>query len=271
MFSLASWSTACLAPFEDALAARFADAFPPRLQEACRYPLQTGGKRIRPLLCFAAAEAVGAPAEAAMLPALAVELLHTYSLVHDDLPCMDDDDLRRGRPTVHKVYGEALGVLVGDALLTDAFAVLAPAPALVAELAHAGGAAGMIAGQVLDISGGIGDLDALLALHRAKTGALIRGAVRMGAIAGGASPGQLVSLTRYGEAVGLAFQVWDDWLDAEQDAGDDGPPSFVRFFGKDGTAERARALADDAIAALADVPGADALVAIARFTVDRDR
>lgn len=268
-FDLGGWTKSRRALLEPRLLDTFPDAFPPRLQEACRYPIHTGGKRMRPLLCFAAAECVGGQAEAVLAPAMAVELLHTYSLVHDDLPCMDDDDERRGRPTVHKVYGDAMAVLVGDALLTESFAVLAEHPRLVAELARAGGASGMIAGQVLDISGGITTLDALHQLHRAKTGALIRCAVRMGAIASGATDAQLAALTTFGEAVGLAFQVHDDLLDADQDAGADGPPSFVRFFGKDGTAARAAALIDEAAAAVAHLPHPEALLALARYTVER--
>lgn len=268
-FDLESWTRRHRELLEPRLASMFADAFPPRLQEACRYPIQTGGKRMRPLLCFAAAESVGGDATAVLAPAMAVELLHTYSLVHDDLPCMDDDDERRGRPTVHKVYGDAMAVLVGDALLTESFAVLAHAPRLVAELARAGGAVGMIAGQVLDISGGMTTLEALHQLHRAKTGALIRCAVRMGGIGAGASESELAALTTFGEAVGLAFQVHDDLLDADQDAGDDGPPSFVRFFGREGTAHRARLLVDEAAAAVAHLPRPDALLALARFTVER--
>lgn len=286
-FSLAAWTREVLPPFEAALLSRFADARPPSLVEACRYPLRTGGKRIRPLLAFAAAEACG-DRRAALGAAVAVELLHTYSLVHDDLPCMDDDDERRGRPTVHKVYDEGVAVLVGDALLTEAFAVLA-APGgnresqgaqLVRELAAAGGAGGMIAGQAYDIGmdGPIADIDRLRMLHRAKTGALIRAAVRMGAIAAGASTAWLEALTHYAEEVGLAFQVHDDVLDADQDAGrpDGGPPSFVKLLGVDGARAAARAHMEAALAALEPLSRANQkqtawapLAAIAIFTVER--
>lgn len=273
-FSLPAWSATVLPRFEARLLACFADARPERLVEACRYPLQTGGKRVRPLLCFAAAEAVGASAERALDVAVAVELLHTYSLVHDDLPCMDDDDERRGRPTVHKVYGDGVAVLVGDALLTEAFAVLAGAPeaaALVRELAQAGGAGGMIAGQAYDIGmdGPIGDVERLRTLHRAKTGALIRGAVRMGAIAAGASADHLARLTRYAEEVGLAFQVHDDVLDADQDNKAGGPPSFVKLLGLDGARGVAQAHMQAARAALDGLPAPEALAGIAVYTVER--
>lgn len=271
-FDLAAWSEPRLRLVEARLAACFADAWPERLREACHYPLQTGGKRMRPLLCLAAAEAVGGDAGAAVDAAAAVELVHTYSLVHDDLPCMDDDQLRRGRPTVHVVYGEALGVLVGDALLTEAFAVLAATahgPRLAAELARAAGAGGMIAGQVADIAGGITELDALVRLHRAKTGALLRAAARMGAICAGADPAALAAVDAYGDALGLAFQVHDDLLDADQDAGDDGPPSFVKLLGAAGTAAAARRYADEALDAVAGLRAPQALQALARYTVER--
>ncbi len=275
-FSFRQWSQGVLPLFEARLLARFADVHPDLLVEACRYPLQTGGKRVRPLLAFAAAEACGGSAQAALDVAIAVELLHTYSLVHDDLPCMDDDDERRGRPTVHKVYGEGVAVLVGDALLTEAFAVLAGAGragVLVKELAHAGGARGMIAGQALDIGmdGPVEDIDRLRVLHRAKTGALIRGAVRMGAISAGASDEQIRMLTRYAEEVGLAFQVHDDVLDADQDqaAEGGGPPSFVKLLGVEGAREAARVHMQAALDALVGVPKPEALAALAVYTVER--
>ena len=250
-----------IAALEARLAASFPDAWPPRLREACLYPIQTGGKRIRPLLCFAAAEALGREWRDATDAAVAIELVHTYSLVHDDLPCMDDDAERRGRPTVHVVYGEATVVLVGDALLTEAFRVVPPHLARV--LAQAAGAAGMVAGQFVDIAGGVDTLDDLRRLHRAKTGALIRAAVRMGA------DGSDV-LDTAADAIGLAFQVQDDVLDADQDSGD-GPPSYVKLLGLDGARREAHRLADEALAALDAFPKADELRRIARFTVERDR
>jgi geranylgeranyl pyrophosphate synthase len=265
---LAAWTASTLPAFESALLARFEDA-DAGFREALRYPLQTGGKRIRPLLTFAAAEAVGGRSTDALPVALALELVHTYSLVHDDLPAMDDDDLRRGRPTVHKVYGEALAILVGDALLTEAFVEVAHAPLLVRELASAAGAVGMVGGQVLDIAGGANDLAALTRLHARKTGALIRAAVRMGGLSAGASAAAMDTLTTYGEAMGLAFQVADDVLDAAQDAAPDGPPSFVRLLGVDGAGAEAARLAGVACAAAAALPNGAMLADLARFAVER--
>ncbi|MCK6507791.1 polyprenyl synthetase family protein [Myxococcota bacterium] len=279
---LADWATPRREQVDDYLGARFADAWPPSFQQACRYPLATGGKRLRPLLVRAAGEALLGPtpqAPALVAAGAAVELIHTYSLVHDDLPAMDDDDERRGQPTVHKAFGEGPAILVGDALLTEAFAVLAqvPAPAevriaLVAELAHAAGHPGMVGGQAADIGmgGAVTDVDALLAVHRGKTGALIRAAVVMGGLVAGAEPAQAQALSDYGAAVGLAFQLADDVLDADQDAGDDGPPSYVRLLGVAETTRRAQALAAHAAALAQTLPWPDALVALARFSVDRD-
>jgi geranylgeranyl pyrophosphate synthase len=256
-----------------ALDARLRGAFgpdvPAGLAEACRYPLAGGGKRIRPRIVFAACGAVGAAQERALNAAAAVELLHTYSLVHDDLPCMDDDDERRGRPTVHRVFGEAVAVLVGDALLTAAFEAVADQPGLVHELARAGGAGGMIAGQYLDIRWDGGDEAALVAVHRAKTGALLRAAARMGGRAGGADGKQLAALDDYGSAIGLAFQVHDDVLDAAEADEPGGPPSFVRLRGLDGAAMRARDLRDEAVAAARRLPEPAELVALANFAVER--
>jgi farnesyl diphosphate synthase len=268
--SLDAWAAPRLAAFESALADQFADAWPPKLQEACRYPLQTGGKRVRPLLALAAAEAVGGNWRVAMPAALAIELVHTYSLVHDDLPCMDDDDERRGRPTVHKVYGDGVAVLVGDALLTEAFRVVPPA--LAAELAMAAGARGMIAGQAVDIGmeGPVRTREALGRLHAAKTGALIRCAVRMGGRCAEADAASLDALDTYARAVGLAFQVWDDVLDADQDATEGGPPSYVKLLGVEGAGAYARELAGEAIAVLSTLRGdTTALRLIADFTVER--
>ncbi|HVC43399.1 MAG TPA: farnesyl diphosphate synthase [Candidatus Binataceae bacterium] len=223
---------------EQALAARVADAHGPasRLLEAMRYSLLAGGKRLRPILALAACEAVGGAIDAAMGFACAIEMIHTYSLVHDDLPCMDDDDLRRGRPTNHKVYGEAIATLAGDGLLTDAFKVLAQAAAqsgpariapealldTIAELAEGAGSAGMVGGQVIDLLGEGRDLRLaeLEELHRRKTGALFVAAVRGGARLGGGSPEELTALGAYGAALGLAFQVIDDLLDVESSAED---------------------------------------------------
>ncbi len=198
---------------------------PPRLREAMGYALLGGGKRMRPVLALASASAVGGDPEAALSFACALEMIHAYSLVHDDLPCMDDDAERRGMPTVHVRYGQATAVLTGDALLTEAFAVVARsalAPArvvrLVALLAEAAGASGMVGGQELDMAGAqeVPPVEAVRQLHAMKTGALFRAAARGGAIAGGADPVQEAALERYGVAVGRAFQLIDDALEVEQ-------------------------------------------------------
>ena len=199
---------------------------PTTLHAAMRYTVFAGGKRLRPVMCLAAAEACGGDAQAALAPACAVELLHTYSLVHDDLPCMDDDDLRRGRPTCHKVYGEGLAVLCGDALLSHAFAVLAQTPVTrryttrdhIAELATTGGSTQLIGGQVMDLEGEGKSLTKrqLVLIHEAKTAALLTTALRLGAMTANATPAKLAALTQFGHALGLAFQVIDDILDVTQ-------------------------------------------------------
>lgn len=199
---------------------------PGSIHEAMRYTVFAGGKRLRPVLCIAAAEACGGNAASALRAACAVELMHTYSLVHDDLPCMDDDDLRRGRPTCHKVYGEGMAVLCGDALLTESFALLAKSAPMgrhtvgdmVSELALAGGSRKLIGGQVLDLEGEGQQLDKqqLLAIHEAKTAALLVTSLRLGGMAANASPAQLKALSDFGESLGLAFQVIDDILDVTQ-------------------------------------------------------
>lgn len=200
---------------------------PSTIHRAMRYSLFAGGKRIRPLLAMAAAEAVSDAPLGIEDAACALELIHTYSLIHDDLPALDNDDLRRGRPTCHKVFGDAMAILAGDALLTLAFEVLAKLEqvdascrvALIAELATASGTVGgMIGGQVNDIEGeGKHPTAELLErIHRAKTGALLRASLRMGGIYAGADPEQLQALSRFGEHTGLAFQIVDDILDVEQ-------------------------------------------------------
>jgi len=243
---------------------------PATIHRAMRYSLLSGGKRLRPLLCCAASEACGGTARAALPAACAVEMVHAYSLIHDDLPCMDDDDLRRGKPTSHIVFGESMAVLAGDALLTEAFAVLARAKpraphtpsGLVAELARAAGSRGLIAGQVADLEaeGRIPSEPALYFIHAAKTGMLLRAALKLGAMCAGASKAQITALDRFGFALGLAFQIQDDILDATQSA-----KKLGKTAGKDATAgkmtfpalyglEKSRALAaqwtEDAIGAL---------------------
>ena len=203
-----------------------------QLGAAMRYAVLGGGKRLRPVLALAAAEAVGGPASRrrALPFACALEMIHAYSLAHDDLPAMDDDDLRRGRPSLHVRFGEALAILAGDALLTEAFAVMADgarraddagrALAIVSEVATAAGARGMVAGQVADLENegkSRVSIATITSIHRRKTGALIRAAVRAGGVAAGANPRELRALTTYGEAVGLAFQIADDILDETAD------------------------------------------------------
>jgi len=199
---------------------------PESIHKAMRYSLFAGGKRIRPILCMAAAEAVSDSPVGIESCACTLELIHTYSLIHDDLPALDNDDLRRGVPTNHKVFGDAIAILAGDALLTLAFQVLAQMDcadgrkvALIAELSAAAGTVrGMIGGQVCDLEGEGKHPDAALleSIHRAKTGALLRASLRMGAIYAGADEEQLRALSCYGEHVGLAFQIVDDVLDVEE-------------------------------------------------------
>ncbi|CAN5229783.1 polyprenyl synthetase family protein [soil metagenome] len=200
---------------------------PPAIHQAMRHSLFAGGKRLRPILTLAAAGACGADAEAALPAACAVECIHTFSLVHDDLPCMDDDDLRRGQPTCHVVYGEAVALLAGDALQALAFEILAAAPpnrrftaaAQVAELALCAGSRHLIAGQVLDLEGeGQKNLSTLQlrAIHERKTAALLATSVRLGGMSAGTTPDRMEALTKFGRALGLAFQVIDDILDVTQ-------------------------------------------------------
>jgi geranylgeranyl diphosphate synthase, type II len=201
---------------------------PATIHRAMRYSLLSGGKRLRPLLCCAASEACGGTARQALPAAVAVEMIHAYSLIHDDLPCMDDDKLRRGKPTSHVVFGEGMAVLAGDALLTEAFALLAQAKPrarytsadLVAELARAAGSRGLIAGQVADLEaeGRKPTEPALYFIHAAKTGMLLRAALKLGGMSAGATKAQIASLDRFGFALGLAFQIQDDILDATQSA-----------------------------------------------------
>jgi geranylgeranyl diphosphate synthase, type II len=233
---------------------------PESIHKAMRYSLFAGGKRVRPILCIAAAQAVSDSPAGIESAACALELIHTYSLIHDDLPALDNDDLRRGRPTCHKVFGEAIAILAGDALLTLAFQVLAqldcePArkTSLINELAVASGTVGgMIGGQVHDIEGeGKHPTAALLeAIHRAKTGALLRASLRIGAIYAGADEAQLQALSCFGEHIGLAFQIVDDVLDVEQSsealgktAGKDAQQHKITFPAVYGL-ERSRAMAE---------------------------
>lgn len=280
MMELQTWLGARRPALEQALGALFDDAWPAAFSEPLRYPLQTGGKRVRPALVLAAYEAVGgAPLADALPAAVAVELVHTYSLVHDDLPAMDDDDERRGRPTVHVRFGEPAAILSGDALLTEAFSVLAGAslPAerrveLIRVLAEAAGYRGMVGGQAADVGlgGPVEDLVTLQRLHAGKTGALLTASAVMGGVSAGASPEDLASLERYGRAVGLAFQLADDILDADEDQQPGGPPSYVKLLGVEETRRRAQALTVEACSAIRDLPHPEILFALASFIAERD-
>jgi geranylgeranyl diphosphate synthase type II len=265
-----------------------ADHPPATIHEAMRYSVFAGGKRLRPMLALFGCEAVGGKLEHALPAAVALELIHTYSLVHDDLPAMDDDDFRRGRPTCHKVYGEAIAILAGDALLTHAFQVLADPAAtgvpaarrlqIIAEMSVAAGSVGMVGGQTMDIQaeGKTPDPATLLTLHSKKTGALLRVSLRVGGLAGGADDAALASLTRYGERLGLAFQIVDDILDVDGSSAEMGKSTgsdarkhkatYPAVFGLEASRhEAARLLAEarEAVQALGD--GSAVLLALADF------
>ncbi|RMG35525.1 MAG: polyprenyl synthetase family protein [Planctomycetota bacterium] len=285
-----------------------AEHCPQRLAEAMRYSVLAPGKRLRPLLVLLANETCGGDPQRALPAACAVEMVHAYSLIHDDLPAMDDDDLRRGRPTNHKVFGEALAILAGDALLTLAFEVLARdvrpadvAAACCARLAEAAGACGMVGGQAADleaeqqttVAGGGADsetvdaqrtgvrLRMLESIHRRKTGALLSASLDLGALTAGASAEQRQSLQNYGTAIGLAFQIVDDLLDVcgdtakmgkrvRKDAGH-GKLTYPGLLGVEESRRRAAALVEQAVAALAPFgSAASRLEELARFIVQRD-
>ncbi len=264
-----------------------------RLYQAMRYSVFNGGKRVRPLLVYAACEALGGAAEDADGAACAVELIHAYSLVHDDLPAMDDDDLRRGKPTTHKAFDEACAILAGDGLQSLAFSVLADPQlnplgsesglAMVACLAQAAGPAGMVGGQAIDL-GSVGqrlDRQALESMHRHKTGALIEASVRLGALASGkADERSLLALQNYARAIGLAFQVQDDILDVESDTATLGKtqgkdqandkPTYPALLGLDAAKAYALELRDLALHALRPFDeAAEPLRELARFIVER--
>ena len=264
-----------------------------RLREAMRYSVLGAGKRLRPTLVYLTGEALGAPLEQLDSAAAAVELIHVYSLVHDDLPAMDDDDLRRGRPTCHRAYDEATAILVGDALQALAFAVLANDPMagnsaaqrleMIRVLARATGTSGMAGGQAVDLAavGQTLSVAAIEEMHRRKTGALIQGSVLLGALAAGVSDGpRMAALECFGAHIGLAFQIQDDILDVEGDptvlgksTGADAAhakPTYPSTVGLESARVRARELRDDAIAALAPLGSrAAALAQLANFVVAR--
>jgi geranylgeranyl diphosphate synthase type II len=241
-----------------------------RVVEAMRYSLFAGGKRLRPILCLAASEAVGGDLQAAMPAGCALEMIHTYSLIHDDLPAMDDDDLRRGKPTNHKVFGEAIAILAGDALLTEAFVLLSDYNSMLPErvvqvigvIAEAASYRGMVGGQVVDIlsQNKRADLETVQQMHSRKTAALIGASTELGALAGKGSEAQVAALARYGRAIGLAFQIADDILDIEGDAellgkttGADearGKVTYPAAVGLERSRQAANEMVKDALAAL---------------------
>ncbi len=259
---------------------------PALLHRAMRYSVLGGGKRIRPILVIASAEAFGGSLEAAMPAAAAIECLHTYSLIHDDLPAMDNDDLRRGKATLHKAFGEANAILAGDSLLTLAFELLGDMPRggrLTAELARAAGSRGLAGGQFedLDSEGVEPDLEALTRIHTRKTASLVRAACRMGAIIAGAADSDLEPLSRYGEKIGLAFQIVDDILNATSTpevlgkaVGSDlrrNKMSYVALAGTQAAIRKADTVVDEAVAEVETIPGpVTPLVALARFIVERE-
>ncbi|NBX54944.1 MAG: polyprenyl synthetase family protein [Betaproteobacteria bacterium] len=289
------WSARCLEQLEAALSEWVPLSAPAGLGQAMRYAVLDGGKRLRPLLCLAAARALsGAPtSSAALRSACAVELIHAYSLVHDDMPCMDNDVLRRGKPTVHVAFGEAQALLAGDALQALAFELLTPEDGSVAlpvqallcqALARAAGHQGMAGGQAIDLAHvglAMGEA-ALRDMHKRKTGAMLEVSVHMGALSAGADSHTLVLLQRYAQAIGLAFQVVDDILDVTADsatlgktAGKDqanDKPTFVSLLGLDGAKAQTQVLWQEALQALdqAQLRDDGALRVLAQRVVQRD-
>jgi len=273
---------------------RFAGGEAALLADAMTYSLKAGGKRIRPVLCMLAAESVGAAAEGALACAVALECIHTYSLIHDDLPAMDDDDLRRGKPTCHKVFGEGQAILAGDGLLTEAFTLLAADPQLppsrrveaIRVLGEAAGWQGMVGGQSLDLegeqstrSGEPVSLAHLQLIHRLKTGALLRASLELGAIAGNADPAQRQQLRAAGEALGLAFQIKDDILDATsteaamgkrvgKDQGK-GKITYPLLLGLNGARNELQAATERALCLLQSLPNPRSLTSLATYLAER--
>ena len=276
---------------EEALA-RYVEQWPELgdLKSAMAYSLLSGGKRIRPVLTLAACRLFDGQVEKALPFACGLEMIHTYSLIHDDLPCMDDDDFRRGKPTNHKVYGEATAVLAGDGLLTAAFAVLAQAELSseqivrgVACLSKAAGPAGMVGGQILDLLGEGKTLtyDEIVQIQNLKTGCMIEGAARLGAIAAGSTPEEEEAVAEYARKIGLAFQIRDDVLDVLGDEAELGKPigsdqekqksTFVGLKGIEGCEALIEELTEEAITSLASYPGSEFLCDLARMLAGRTK
>lgn len=269
-------------------------ARPSILYEAMRYSVFAGGKRLRPVLVIAAAETVGGRQEDVITAACAIELIHTYSLIHDDLPAMDDDDYRRGRPTNHKVYGEAIAILAGDALLTKAFEILAGCPVpgddgkviqrVIKEIAVAAGPCGMVGGQTLDLlsEGKNVDAETLFCIHKNKTGALLRASVRTGAILTGAGEEELAALTTFAEEFGIIFQITDDILNVVGDSTKMGKPvgtdaqrakaTYPAVYGLEQAKRMAREGKDRALAALRSFDTkADPLRLLVNYLLEREK
>ncbi|MEE8621933.1 MAG: farnesyl diphosphate synthase [Syntrophobacteria bacterium] len=263
-----------------------------RVVEAMRYSLFAGGKRLRPILCLAASEAVGGNLKAAMPAGCALEMIHTYSLIHDDLPAMDDDDLRRGKPTNHKVFGEAIAILAGDGLLTEAFVLLSDYNSLLPEravqvigvIAEAASYRGMVGGQVVDIlsQNKRAELETVQQMHSRKTAALIAAATESGALSGKGSEAQVAALARYGRAIGLAFQIADDILDIEGDTellgkttGADearGKVTYPAAVGLERSRQAANEMVNDALAALEGFDDrANPLRSLANYIITRKK
>ena len=260
-----------------------------RLQEAMRYSLLGGGKRIRPVLTLEMARLGGIDWHLALPYACALELVHTYSLIHDDLPCMDDDDLRRGKPTCHKAYGETLAVLAGDALQPEAFRLIAEAPCMSAEsrveairvLSHAAGADGMVAGQVIDTLCGVSTQQELTGMYRLKTGVMISAAAELGCVASGMPATMRQQAIAFADKLGLAFQIRDDMLDVIGNAGEFGKPigsdkdegkvTYMDLLGLDDCGKLIHELTEQAVSAVSDLDREGFLTALAESLTERTK
>ena len=260
-----------------------------RLQEAMRYSLLSGGKRIRPVLTLELARLGGIDWHLALPYACALELVHTYSLIHDDLPCMDDDDLRRGKPTCHKAYGETLAVLAGDALQPEAFRLIAEAPCMSAEsrveairvLSHAAGADGMVAGQVIDTLCGVSTQQELTGMYRLKTGVMISAAAELGCVASGMPATMRQQAIAFADKLGLAFQIRDDMLDVIGNAAEFGKPigsdkeegkvTYVDLLGLDACDKLVHELTEKAVAAVSGLDRDGFLMALAESLTERKK